>query len=576
MAEHWYRNTVADSDLGHVPPTRGSLRQAGAFSVSRFNRTGTKPAKGNSPMTTEAVATGRNFHDAPGFERALKTELFMLGVSNLVGQDSFYEKAGDRDSRYTTLIRQAAVEDPTWTADFLRWLRNDANMRSASLVGALETAKAMLDANLPGARKVVASVLRRADEPGEALAYWTSTYGRTIPKPVKRGVADAVTRLYNERSLLKYDTASKGYRFGDVINLVHPVPGSGRQGYLFEHALETRYGRAIVWGGNADAVAKAQSLPMLRLNEGMRKAAKDGWPLTAFDPSTLSAAGITWENALSMAGPDVDKKKLWEALIPTMGYMAKLRNLRNFDEAGVSDELAAFLAMDLADPEQVARSKQFPFRFYAAYLATQGSLRWSYALERALQASLGNVPALSGRTLVLVDQSPSMFPGCPGWIYKAQRSDMANADMAKLFGSAVALRAENADLISYGGSSQIIPFRPGDAVLTTMQKFSVIDYTDTFGAVARHWSGHDRIVIVTDEQNQIHRHATIDSALAMAGAGPKNVSVYLWNIGGYGTSSIGSGPNRNSFAGMTDAAFGMIPLIESGRDAAWPWIAANR
>jgi hypothetical protein len=62
----------------------------------------------------------------------------------------------------------------------------------------------------------------------------------------------------------------------------------------------------------------------------------------------------TWENALSFAGSRVDKARLWTALIPAMGYTALLRNLRNFDEAGVPDDVAARVAARLADPEQVA------------------------------------------------------------------------------------------------------------------------------------------------------------------------------------------------------------------------------
>jgi hypothetical protein len=272
---------------------------------------------------------------------------------------------------------------------------------------------------------------------------------------------------------------------------------------------------------------------------------------------------MTWEDALSLAGSKVDKARLWEALIPSMGYMALLRNLRNFDEAGVPDAAAEQVAARLADPEQVAKSRQFPFRFHAAHTAV-GSLRWGQALEKALAASLGNVPALAGRTLVLVDQSPSMFPG---YFYSttAVRKDISNADLAKLFGSAIALRAESADLVGYGRNSYPVPFRKGDAVLKVMSRFKMDDGTDTFGAVARHFAGHDRVVIVTDEQNQAYGHRTIDDAL------PKQVPAYLWNIGGNQIGSIGSGPNRNTFAGMTDAAFRMIPLIEAGRNADWPF-----
>lgn len=55
--------------------------------------------------------------------------------------------------------------------------------------------------------------------------------------------------------------------------------------------------------------------------------------------------------------------------------------------------------MTLADPERVAKSRQFPFRFLAAYNAAP-SLRWSWAPEKALNASLSNVPSLPGRRSV--------------------------------------------------------------------------------------------------------------------------------------------------------------------------------
>lgn len=524
--------------------------------MAKFNSTATKPARGNSPIVAESTPSTTTHEGGPGYVRDTKSELFLLAVSNFVGETTFYESADQRDNRYAALVRQIAVADPDWTGRFLGWLRGDGNMRSASLVGALEAASAVLAAKIPGARQIVASVLQRADEPGEALAYWTSHYGRAIPKPVKRGVADAARRLYSEYALLKYDTASKGFRFGDVIDLVHPSPTTLTQGCLFRHALDRRHGRDWTF----DEVAPA--LPMVALNANLRGAASEGRPFwNDPDPDELKAAGFTWEDVLSLAGSKVDKAKLWAAIIPSMGYMALLRNLRNFDEAGVSDVVAEQVAARLADPEQVARSRQFPFRFHAAHTAV-GSLRWAHALEKALTASLDNVPALVGRTLVLVDQSPSMFPG---YGFQSIRKDMTNADLAKLFGSAIALRAESADLVGYGRNSYPVPFRRGDAVLQVMSRFRMDDGTDTFGAVARHYAKHDRVVIVTDEQNQAYGHRTIDDAL------PKHVPAYLWNIGGNQIGSIGSGPNRNTFAGMTDAAFRMIPLIEAGRNADWPF-----
>jgi hypothetical protein len=114
----------------------------------------------------------------------------------------------------------------------------------------------------------VASALQRADEPGEALAYRMAAHGRTVPKPVKRGIADAVARLYHERSLLKYDTASHGFRFGDVLDLTHPSPAADKawQGALFAYALDRRHGRDTAPPG---------SLAVLTANASLRRAAAE-------------------------------------------------------------------------------------------------------------------------------------------------------------------------------------------------------------------------------------------------------------------------------------------------------------
>ncbi|GLX04737.1 TROVE domain-containing protein [Microbispora sp. NBRC 16548] len=371
--------------------------------MSKFNR-GTTQAATNSPVTTEAKPTGRTHEGAPGYIRDAKSELFLLAVSNMVGEDTFYEKAGDRDERFRALVHQVAVEDGDWMARFLPWLRGEANMRSAPVVAALEAVRARLAAGLQGGnRELVASVLQRADEPGEALAYWTSRYGRAVPKPVKRGIADAVQRLYTERSLAKYDSDARGFRFGDVIDLVHPTPAGDKrlwQGDLFAHALDRRHGRDK---------PVPQSLRMLRDRAELLSIPVGERRDVLADPRRLAAAGITWEALAGWLQSPMDAQA-WAAVIPSMGYMALLRNLRNFDEAGIGDELAGQIIAKLTNPEEVARSRQLPFRFYSAY-RTAPSLRWGHALDTALTLATRNVPSFPGRTLVLVDTSASMSSG---------------------------------------------------------------------------------------------------------------------------------------------------------------------
>jgi hypothetical protein len=55
--------------------------------------------------------------------------------------------------------------------------------------------------------------------------------------------------------------------------------------------------------------------------------------------------------------------KAWEAIIPSIPIFALAKNLQNFDEAGISDRVAEQVCAKLSDPEVVARSRMFPFRF---------------------------------------------------------------------------------------------------------------------------------------------------------------------------------------------------------------------
>ncbi len=161
-------------------------------------------------------------------------------MSNFVSETTFYESASDRDDRFEQLVAKVSAEDPDWVRRMIPWLRNEAQMRSVSLVAAAEYVKAGGELG----RQVVSAALQRADEPAELLAYWHQRHGRRVPKPVKRGVADAVVRLYNERAALKYDGHAKAWRMADVIELVHPEPKDAKQSALFKYLLDKRRDRA--------------------------------------------------------------------------------------------------------------------------------------------------------------------------------------------------------------------------------------------------------------------------------------------------------------------------------------------
>lgn len=76
----------------------------------------------------------------------------------------------------------------------------------------------------------------------------------------------------------------------------------------------------------------------------------------------------TWETLLSAKG---NKAETWEELIDhkKLPFMAMLRNLRNLILTGVDYKYHRWAMNKLNNEETIARSKQFPFRFFSAYEA---------------------------------------------------------------------------------------------------------------------------------------------------------------------------------------------------------------
>lgn len=526
--------------------------------MSRFNTADSKTKRTVGILTAERP-DALTHEGAPGFTHDARGELFLSAVSSFTS-NSFYENETARSDRQRTLLSEVALKHPEWLLSFLRWLRHDAGIRTNALTLAADAVWLRLQAKVTEPeginRKLISAVLARMDEPGEMLAYWTSTYGKAIPKPVKRGVADAVVDLLAEYSFLKYDSKNAAFRIGDVIELTHPCPSSLSQGALFEYAIGVRHGREDL---------DVSRLPKIKARNNLRA-------LTPADIHQLAAdgllvehlrlSGMTWEAVPSLVnGPWT--RDLWQAVLPQLGVMAAIRNARNLDEAGITTKALAPLFAKLADPEQVRRFRVMPMRFYAAYKAVS-NVRWHAPLEAALQHSLSNVPALGGNTLILVDRSGSMF----GRV--SDRSELTWADSAALFGSALALRAEKATLVEFGTSSNEITVPKGGSVLPLMSRFTSLGGTYTVTALERHLRpGHTRVVILTDEQNYGGYYHTPNTPGDVV---PKNVPLHTFNLAGYRSAHTAGTANRYWYGGLTDASWPLLRWNEEASEGFWPWL----
>lgn len=549
-----------------------------------FNTRNNRKVPGSSPVKTGAVADTRTGNNAVGFSRDNKSELFLLATTGFFGQDKFYEKKDASTQRFVTLVQEITKTDPAWMLGFIAWLRGDGNIRTAAVVASVEAANVAKDFQFRSdtvaklgprdtgwGRRLAQAGIGRPDEIGEALAYWTSNYGRRIPKPIKRGLADALVKKVNEFSVLKYDSGSKqdkvAFTLADLINLLHPSPAPGWQSDLFAYVVAKAYGEVEIPKG-LNTLQMRASLMRMEISARRDLLSMPGASIV------LKDAGMTWEALAGWLQSPMDAKA-WEAIIPSMGVMAQIRNLRNFDQTGVSNRAIQPILARLMDPDEIAKSKQLPLRFLTAY-RNAPSVRWSYALSTALDLSLSNIPQLPGRTLVLVDTSGSMNSPM------SEHGQVARWDIAALFGIALQKRMGMVSLVSYSGGhtwgtqsnlrlKEFVGIKGAEVIRECerwkSEGFNLDGGTPTAQALKASYMGHDRVILLTDEQADPHSYGT----LGVGGAIPDHIPMYTFNVAGYQAGHTRGTPNRHTFGGLTDHAFRLVPAIEAGMSGRWPW-----
>src|SRR5207244_932918 len=122
--------------------------EVGGVAMAKFAGATVAPPKGalQTVSTSLTQPDTRTAEGGTGWSRDARSELFILAVTNMVGERTFYEDARSRDERFEQLIAQVATEDPDWVARFVPYLRNTMNLRSASIVMAAELVHARLTA----------------------------------------------------------------------------------------------------------------------------------------------------------------------------------------------------------------------------------------------------------------------------------------------------------------------------------------------------------------------------------------------------------------------------------------------
>lgn len=508
--------------------------------MSRFANSPTLPRPGRGVIQGTPA---RTFEGGRGYTATdPHNELFNYAVSGFLA-DGYYQKAAIQLARVQELVGHC---DPAWLRQFVPWLRNEAGMRTMSIVIAAEYARH----GWPGSRQIIADSISRADEPGELLAYWKAYVSPTIPSRVKRGVADAITtgRRYNQFSLLKYDGSGQAWRFGDVIELVHPKPVNDQQSKLFQFALDRRRHKVDV-PPDLDIVFEALAAESMREDRRRDFLRNVGLP-----------RGFTWERLAGWLPGGMDAEA-WCAVIPEMGVMALLRNLNNFDRAGIGPKAMDMVRQRISDPVAIADSGVFPYRFLTAY-ANAETDNYKLAISQGADASAENLPRFKGSVIVMVDCSGSMMnPVGTG----RSSNPLSLSFLAGFMAETLSRRFDSAVIVTYDDRIQnVIQPRPHvpavKAGAEPIYRPRGGTRTWTCARAILEKAQADRMIIITDEQAHDGDQGVI------------KIPVITWNLAGYNRHQADHGQhNRHLISGVSDNAIKVLPSVITRSTGRWPW-----
>jgi hypothetical protein len=367
--------------------------------MSKFNKTKEK-----------VVPTTVNEMGEKAYKLNAKEELVATCLTTFL-QGSYYESENELVNR----IKNAAKEvDEEFIAKLAIYLRDDANMRSVTHLLAGELAS-RLSGKEYGAR-FYKKVSVRPDDMSEILAYYFSKGNKKIANAMKKGFKSKLESM-DPYLIDKYKMTKKSISLVDLVNLTHPKP------------TQT----------NAEAfkrLVNGESLEGLYSTKIMEKAlSKAG--------QVAKEKGLDVVEAKAAAIAEVIDSK--DAPI-----MNVLRNLRNIIETAPDQVDNAII--HLTNKNKILKSRLLPFRFATAYeeieklKSSKKSVSFESdtnsnvdkvlkALETALEYSVENIPALDGKTAVLIDHSGSVRGDGGGSSKVSAFSKTTTAMIGNLFGS---------------------------------------------------------------------------------------------------------------------------------------------
>jgi 60 kDa SS-A/Ro ribonucleoprotein len=485
-------------------------------------------SKFNTRMTLRGRVEGhpsatRNAEGGLAFTLSPLMDLYLRVSTAMMGEQTFYKSAQEKDSELVASIHKAAAIDPEFVLKLALYVRHRLYLRSATTALLGEFANSPGVGKVAGARKMLAKAIARPDDMTELVAYCLSkkrVKGK-LPMMVKNGIAQAFPR-FDEFRLQKYNRDG-AVKLRDVMFLTHPKPTGEEQAAVWQRLIDGTLATPETW-------------------ETQRSAGLMNWSQVI--------------NQVFFAGGRVNN------------YMAIIRNLRNCimsPDVTVADR--KLLATMIQNRAAIAYSKMLPFRFYSAYaelrnLDTKGIdiSEILMALEEAAQVSIGNLPRLPGTTVIAIDTSGSME-----WATVSTKSTVKYSNISILLGMMARKICDTAMTCTFD-SNLIWKNLPDQNILRNAYECKSPGGA-TYGSLvlkdlmARGIKA-DRLIFLTDMC--LYERCGESFAELWLKYRQQNPTCKLYNIdlAGYGKTTVAEDMGARVIGGWSDRVIEMVSLLE--------------
>ena len=510
-------------------------------------------------FTNKGKDTTVNYMGAKAYKMTPEMELYSIVVTCMV-DDSYYESNTDRVCRIKNLIAKCS---PEFVARLAVYARTEMNLRSVPIILAVELARLYSGNEI--VKRAVAGVVKRADEITEILAYYQITNKREgtkklnrLSKQIQKGLIESFNR-FDEYQFAKYNTDS-AVSLRDALFLVHPKAKDEVQQAVFDKIVSGQLAIPYTWETELSELGKQ-----------------------AFENEKAKAQAVS---------------KKWEELVSSgqVGYMALLRNLRNIVTKS-SDKALDMTLNILTNEYRIRKAKQMPFRYLSAFLeidklAKENSIfegekakikKALTALEKALVISCDNIPTCEGKTVILSDNSGSMYGDRGGKSLVSAMSERKTSDIANLFAVLYWNKCKDTYVGLFG--DRLIDANLSRSV-NVFENFNIINQAakkcgpatergifDYMEYLIKSKTIVDRIVIFSDCQvgdgcnwydHKGNRGENFNRLFQKYLKINPDVRVYTVDLRGYGNNMTKDNGNVILVSGWSEKIFDMIYYIEQG------------